>query len=318
MSIFSKQGFLFLLIREVRPRQWIKNLLIFAPIIFGKKLFEVGPFYNSVIAFFVFCFAISFTYIINDIVDIKKDKIHPIKRNRPIASGKLSITTSLIFAFIFLAISFVLALAVNIFLFYMIVGYVLLQLLYSFILKNYIIIDALTVSMGFILRVFAGGVASATSISSWLILTIIGGSLLLAFGKRRAEKTILQKHNIDLKTRETLKHYPDTLLDSMISTASSFTIIAYSWFAFQTSPSNATPAIVSSVFPSILASPKWMMLSIPIVIYGVARYLYVIYEKKDGESPERVLYSDKPLLYSVIIWGLIMFVFYYILGTVNL
>lgn len=316
--MLNKNSFIYLLFREVRPRQWLKNVLIFAPIIFGKKLFDVEPFYKSFVAFLAFCFAISFTYILNDIVDKDKDKLHPIKQNRPIASGKLSVKIAFIFALIFLVFSFLLSYSVNIYLFYLIVGYILMQIMYSFILKNYIIIDALTVSFGFILRVFAGGVATTTSISSWLVLTIIGGSLLLAFGKRRAEKTVLSSHNITLKTRETLKHYPDTLLDSMISTASSFTIISYSWFAFQTSPSNTTPSLVSYIFPSILSSPKWMMFTIPVVIYAVARYLYVIYEKKDAESPERVIFSDKPLLFSVVLWGVSIFIFYYLFGTVNL
>ena len=313
-----KNSWYFILIREIRPRQWLKNVLIFAPILFGKRLFDPQAFYLTVLAFIAFCFAISATYIINDTVDAPKDRLHPIKKNRPIASGLISERLAVFYAALFFLLSLSIAFFASEYLFYMIVGYLALQIMYSFYLKNFIIIDALTVSFGFILRVFAGGVASNTSISSWLVLTIIGGSLLLAFGKRRAEKTVLSSHNLDLKTRETLRHYPDTLLDSMISMASSFTIISYSWFAFQTSPSNATPSLISSFFPSILASPKWMMLSIPIVIYGVARYLYVIYEKKDGESPERVLFSDRPLLYSLVIWGLSLFVFYYLLGTVNL
>ena len=313
-----KDTWYFILIREIRPRQWLKNILIFAPILFGKRLFEHQAFYLTSLAFIAFCFAISATYIINDTVDAPKDKMHPIKKNRPIASGLISEKLALLYASLFFLLALSVSFYASIYLFYMILGYLALQILYSFYLKNFIIIEALTVSLGFILRVFAGGVASNTSISSWLILTIIGGSLLLAFGKRRAEKTVLSSHNIDLKTRETLRHYPDTLLDSMISMASSFTIISYSWFAFQTSPSNATPSLISSFFPSILSSPKWMMLSIPIVIYGVARYLYVIYEKKDGESPERVLFSDKPLLYSLFVWGISLFVIYYLLGTVNL
>ncbi|MCA9308405.1 hypothetical protein KC980_02755, partial [candidate division WWE3 bacterium] len=164
----------------------------------------------------------------------------------------------------------------------------------------------------FIFRVISGALAVEVSVSSWLILATIGLSLLLAFGKRRSEKTLLMQHQKDSKlTRETLRHYPDTLLDSMISMSASFCIITYALFTFQVSPESLDPTI-AQFLPSILRGPKLMMLSIPIVIYGVARYLYVIYEKKEGESPARVLLSDKPLLVSVVIWVL------FIVGLVNL
>jgi hypothetical protein len=169
------------------------------------------------------------------------------------------------------------------------------------------------------MRVFAGGFASNTSISSWLALTTIGISLLLAFGKRRSEKTILEKFNEDTtkpKTRKTLRHYPDALLDSMISMSATYTIITYSLFVFQISPQNVSRAL-STVLPSILKSPKWMMLTIPLVIYGVARYLYLIYEKQEGESPERVLLSDKPLLFTVSLWGISALLMIYLLPLVS-
>jgi hypothetical protein len=152
------------------------------------------------------------------------------------------------------------------------------------------------------------------SISSWLILTTIGLSLLLAFGKRRSEKTILDEHHIGERTRATLRHYPDTLLDSMISMSASFCIMAYSLYTFQTSPVLKGTAI-SQILPSILKTPKWMMLTIPLVIYGVARYLYIIYEKKAGESPERVLLSDKPILATVLLWGLSIFLIVYVMPS---
>ncbi|PIR43772.1 decaprenyl-phosphate phosphoribosyltransferase [candidate division WWE3 bacterium CG10_big_fil_rev_8_21_14_0_10_32_10] len=306
------------LIREVRPRQWVKSGFVFAALVFGKKFFEIEPFIDTSIAFFVFSFAASFTYIINDISDLEKDKLHPVKCNRPIASGKLSVSTALKAAVVFLSLSLFLAVLVNDYLFYIVLIYIALQFAYTFYLKNYIIIDALAVSVGFILRVFAGGIAASVSISSWLILSVIGVSLLLAFGKRRGERTILSSKNMNLDTRKTLKDYPDTLLNSMISTAAAYSIITYSLFTFQTSPDTKTPSLFASFLPYTLASPKWMMLTIPVVIYGVARYLYVIYESKNAESPERALFEDKPLLYTLGIWGLMILFFYYILGTVNL
>jgi 4-hydroxybenzoate polyprenyltransferase len=183
------------------------------------------------------------------------------------------------------------------------VTYLIIQFIYSILLRNIIILDSLTVASGFVLRVIAGAVITNISVSSWLILTTIGLSLLLAFGKRRSEKTLLQEKEVKGDTRKTLKHYPDTLLDAMITMSATFCIVSYALFTFMVSPEY--PILqMKSYLPSIISSPKWLMLTIPLVIYGVARYLYVIYEKKQGESPERVLLSDKPLLLTVMLWGL--------------
>lgn len=306
------------LIREVRPRQWIKNFFVFGAIIFAKKFFEFDFLLPSIFAFFAFSFMASFVYILNDIVDVEKDRLHPIKKNRPIASGKLGIPSAVIFAFLLLVISLLLAISVSSYLFYVVVAYLLLQTLYSFYLKNLIIVDAISVSIGFILRVLAGGIASHVSISSWLILSVIGLSLLMAFGKRRAEKTILQSRNLKLETRQTLKHYPDSLLDAMVTSSASFAIITYSLFTFFTSPANKTPEILAIFLPGTISAPKWMMVTIPIFLYSVARYLYVIYENKNAESPERALLGDRPLIISIAIWSGFIFLFYYILGTINL
>jgi len=314
----SDSNVFYQLVREIRPRQWFKNMFVYGALVFGGELFDLEFFFKVTLAFFVFCFLASFVYIVNDISDVEKDKLHPIKKNRPIASGKLSVGFAIKAAILFLTAGMFLSAFVNDYLFYLALAYLVLQLFYTYFLKNIIIIDALTISLGFIFRVFAGGVAVSLSISSWLILSVIGLSLLIAFGKRRGERTVLSSKNLDLKTRETLRHYPDSLLDAMISMAASFTIITYALFTFQTSPSTSTPSIFAALLPNTLSAPKWMMLTIPIVIYGVARYLYVIYESKQAESPERALFSDKPFLTSIIIWGISIVFFYYVLGTVNL
>lgn len=244
----------------------------------------------------------------NDIIDAPKDRLHPVKKNRPIASGKLSEKLAWTIVFIlFISATSYSVLYIGSFFSLALVGYILIQIAYTFYFKNVIIADSLFVATGFVIRVFSGGLASFTSISSWLALTTIGVSLLLAFGKRRSEKTIVARYlgHENAKTRATLRHYPDTLLDSMISMSAAFTIITYSLFSFQVSPQGVSSGL-QSFLPSILKSPKWMMLTIPIVIYGVARYLYIIYEKQEGESPERVLLSDKPILLSVVLWLLIV------------
>jgi 4-hydroxybenzoate polyprenyltransferase len=307
---------LYQIIRTVRPRQWLKNFIVFAAPVFSGKLFDADVFIPAVHAFIAFCIVSSGAYVINDIIDAPKDRLHPIKKNRPIASGKLSEKTAWAIAILLVLSSiFYSALFVGSYFTFAIIFYILLQISYSSYLRNIIILDSLTVATGFVLRVFAGGFAANTSLSSWLILTTIGLSLLLAFGKRRSEKTILRKHTTDPKeseTRKTLRHYPDALLDSMISMSSTFAIITYSLFTFENSP-QLSVGTLSSFLPSILRSPKWMMLTIPVAIYGVARYLYVIYEREDAESPERVLLSDKPLLLTVLIWGISVLGLIYIL-----
>ena len=311
-------NFIYQIIRTVRPRQWLKNLAVFAVPVFQGLFFDPDILPLSILAFVSFCFLASGTYILNDLADVSKDRQHPIKKNRPIASGKLSPTAAIIVM--------VLAYVAGLYIAFNMIGtyfgliglaYILLQLAYSFYFRNTIILDALFVSSGFILRVFAGGIAVDISVSSWLILTTIGLSLLMAFGKRRSEKTILEQHEQEVgksKTRETLKHYPDSLLDSIISTSASFCLMSYALFTFQTSPETGNQPI-TSFLPSILKAPKLMMLTIPVVIYGVARYLYVIYEKKEGESPERILLSDKPMLLTVMLWTVMIFLIVYVLPS---
>lgn len=306
------------IVRSVRPRQWLKNVSVFAaPVLFGN-FFKPDILFLSIQAFFVFCFTASAIYLVNDIVDAPKDRQHPIKKNRPIASGKLNEKTAWILAVMFMFGALIYSkFFIGTFFTLAVISYLVLQLLYAIYFRNIIILDALVVALGFIIRVFAGGLAVAISISAWLILATIGLSLLLAFGKRRSEKTLLAQYNKDQKdeTRATLKSYPDSLLDSMISMSASFCIISYSLFTFQVSPQGAGSALIS-ILPSILKSPKWMMLTIPIVIYGVARYLFVIYEKKEGESPARVLLSDKQLLFTVVLWGISILTIIYILPNI--
>jgi len=303
------------ILRTARPRQWLKNLSLFAAPVFSGLLFEGDIFFLAIKCFIAFCAVSSGAYFINDLSDIEKDRKHPIKKNRPIASGKLSIKFaglvavtlilfSVVFSYYFVGTFFTLSVFV----------YIVIQLFYSYHFRNIIILDSLVVASGFVLRVFAGSFGTNTSLSSWLILTTIGLSLLLAFGKRRSEKTLLRRFidEKDTGTRRTLRHYPDAMLDSMISMSSSICVVTYALFTFEVSPQGAGSTLVNFL-PSTLRSPKWMMLTIPIVIYGVARYLYVIYEKEEGESPERVLLSDRSLLYTVLIWGILIVGIIYVL-----
>lgn len=299
--------FFYQLLRTARPRQWLKNFALFAPALILGDITEISVINRLLNGFLAFSLMSSGTYFINDIVDAQKDSLHPIKKNRPIPSGKLKVwvagLTSLILISLSLFYSF--KYSGNFFSF-ILITYLLIQFLYSFLLRNIIILDSLTVASGFVLRVIAGGVLIESSISSWLILTTIALSLLLAFGKRRSEKTILSETKTQAETRATLKSYPDNLLDSMITMSSTFCIVSYSFFTFQVSPESGLSNL-RRILPASIDSPKWLMFTIPLVIYGIARYLYVIYEKKEGESPERVLLSDKPLLTTVLSWVIFVF-----------
>ncbi len=300
------------LLISARPKQWVKNLALFAAAFFGGEILRPGVVSRLFEAVLIFSFLSSTAYIINDIVDRKKDRQHPVKKNRPIASGKLPVPAALVFAILlggatlaYTSVNF------NQYFFGISILFVFLQLTYSLWVRNVIILDALWVATAFVARVYAGAFVLPTSISSWLVLSVIGLALLLAFGKRRSERTLLSKLHQRLLTRVTLRHYPDTLLDATISMSAAYTTLAYSIFTFQTSPVGSSS--FADFLPATLASPKWSLLTVPLVIYGVARYLYVIYEKKEGESPEKVLLTDLPLLGTIILWALAIFVVTYVL-----
>ncbi len=296
-----------------RPIQWLKNLSLFAAIIFAGSFFDQKILLTVSKAFLVFCGLSSATYLINDSIDAPKDKEHPLKRKRPIPAGDLSTDAALITAFLLITILLPTALYLDKFFFLLSLAYISLQFAYSLVLRQVIILDALAVAIGFIFRVYAGAVIVDAPISSWLIVATIGLALLLAFGKRRCESTLLHKHKLKTQTRQTLEHYPNALLDVMISVSASMTILSYVLFTFQISPTESFLTF-SGFLPTTLLKPKWMMLTIPLVLYGVARYLYVIYEKKEGESPARVMVSDQPLLTTILLWFMATITILYGLG----
>lgn len=287
----------------MRPLQWLKNIGLYAPLIFWGELFRPEGFAKVTKAVILFSVISSAVYLLNDVIDAERDRRHPFKKNRPIAAGKLPTRIALLAAAVLLIFGLGGAFLLERYFFFPILAYFLLQIFYTFFLRQVIILDALSIALGFILRVFAGAWVLPVPLSSWLVLSTIGLALLLAFGKRRSERTILAREGLSHKSRQILEHYPDTLLDAMISMSAAYAILSYSLFAFQTSPLPATP-IFETFLPATIARPKLMMLTVPLVIYAVARYLYVIYEKKEGESPEKILLSDYPLLASVVVWGL--------------
>lgn len=305
------------LLRLVRPRQWVKNLAVFASITFAGELFVPSVFTSVLFSFFVFCGLSSATYIINDIFDIKKDKLHPFKRFRPIAHGDVPVGLAATIAAVLIIMSLIFAHAITPAFFAISILYLLIQFLYSSFLKSLAVIDILAIAAGYILRVYAGEFASGFHISVWLLLTTISISLFLAVGKRRSELTLLSQNkdsNISA-TRKSLSHYSERLLDVYASIFATSTFVAYSLFTFLENPGGFQLSI-GIISPDLLPTffqRKWLMITIIPVVYGLMRYLQDIYEKHEGESPEKVLFSDKPLLATVTIWvGLVIALIYFV------
>lgn len=305
-------------LRLLRPRQWIKNIAIFAAITFSGNLFDWAIFQKVFYGFIVFCTLSSASYIINDIFDIQKDKLHPFKRFRPLANKDLPVNYALGVALVLMVISFALGFWVNPAFFILSITYLTIQFFYSTILKPIAIIDILAIALGYILRVYAGELAGGVHISVWLLLTTISLSLFLAIGKRRSELTLVsQNKSVNISdVRKTLSHYSERLLDVYASIFATSTFVSYTLFTFLENPRgfNLGLSIFMPDFLPAFFQRKWLMLTIIPVVYGLMRYLQDIYEKHEGESPERVLYSDKPLLFAVISWIVLVIVIIYVIG----
>lgn len=302
------------IIRLLRPRQWIKNFAIFAAVLFSGQLFNIGLLIQVSYGFIIFCALSSAIYVVNDIYDVEKDRIHPFKRFRPLAHGDVSVNVAIGLAAVLSIGTLLLSYLISPTFFLICITFFVLHLSYSAYLKHIEIIDILTLAAGYILRVFAGEVVSNSHISAWLFLTVISLSLFLAIGKRRSELTLLS-HQSDpsLNTRKTLSHYTDKLLDIYLSIFATSTFISYALFTFLENPSGLQ--FNFTFFPAealgTYLQRKWLMVTIIPVVYGLMRYLQRIYEKHEGESPERLLFSDRPLLLSVVIWTVIVVVLLY-------
>lgn len=301
----------FWLLVSARPRQWLKNLAIFAPLIFEGEFFNPDKLFLTIWAFFIFSVITSGVYVINDVIDINKDLSHPFKKRRPIASGRIHPTLATVLGIGMISAALLFASRLSPFFTFAVGSYALLQIVYSLFLRSIILLDVMTIASGFLLRIYAGAALINAHVTVWFILTVACLALFLAIGKRRSERTLLLgTGHKDLGTRSILSHYPETLLDSMTVMFATASWFSYTMFTFLQPPPSAGPQVLvlfGDFLPRTFLASKWLMVSVPFVIYGVMRYLYVIYEKKEGESPERVLLSDIPLLTSVILWGLVIF-----------
>jgi len=274
---------------SLRPEQWTKNLFVFAGVLFGGHLLDVPAMLRAVAAFVVFCALSGVVYIFNDLADRAADQRHPLKRLRPIASGRLSSSTAAIAATILGAVSLVAALLLSPMFAVLSATYVVLLVLYSVVLKHLVIIDALTIAAGFVLRAAAGAVAVFVPISHWLLVCTTLLALFLVLSKRRHELTLLADGA--MTHRPILEEYSPYLLDQMIAVVTASTLVAYS--VYSTSAETAERLKTTR-----------LGLTIPFVLYGIFRYLYLVHQKRAGGSPADLLLNDRPLMACVGLWAL--------------
>lgn len=276
------------LYRTMRPKQWAKNVFIFAGLFFDGKLLHTPRLLTSIIAFAIFCLVSSAIYLINDLVDIEKDRRHPIKRLRPLPSGELSPTVAKVAAAVILIIclpaAFVLQPPFGI----TTLLYAAMMILYSFVLKNVVIIDVMTIAAGFVLRVYAGTVVvQVTRFSPWLYVCTTLGALFIAINKRRHELVLLSEDANG--HRSALQEYNIAFIDDMTSLVTATALAAYMFYTFSA--------------PNLPANHT-MMLTIPFVIYGIFRYLYLIHTKNLGGAPEDIVLGDRGLLIDFALWAI--------------
>ncbi len=305
-----------ILFQALRIPQWLKNLAIFAAILFTGQLFNPYLFFLSFKAFLIFCLISSGSYLINDVIDAPRDRNHPFKKFRPVASGEIKEKEAFFLAAFLILIGLFWATKISSAFFLTSLVFIFLHLIYSLKLKHIAVVDIFIIALGYIIRVYAGEFATGFHISFWLALCAISLSLFLAVGKRRAELTLIQSaEKLSGKTRPSLGKYNERLLDTYTAMFASSTWITYAYYTFLERPpalSRAFGKIFDFMFPGA-EYRKWLMITIPLVIFGIMRYMQLIYEKQEGEQPEKILITDKPLLTIVILWGLLVIAFIYIL-----
>jgi 4-hydroxybenzoate polyprenyltransferase len=285
------------LLTSLRPRQWTKNLIIFAGLLFGQRLTDLPSVARAAAAFAVFCALSGVVYLVNDVVDLEADRQHPVKAKRPIAAGALSPAAALTAASVLGAVGLAAAYALGTAFGHVALAYVGLLALYSGPLKHIVIVDALTIALGFVLRAVAGAVVIDVPISHWLLVLTIQLALFLALAKRRHELVELAEQATN--HRASLGEYTPNLLDQLIAIVAASTLIAYA---------------VYTISPETVAKfgTDWLGLTLPFPIYGIFRYLYLVHRRADGGNPSETLLTDRPLLACVALWGLAVIVIIYV------
>jgi 4-hydroxybenzoate polyprenyltransferase len=284
------------IISSLRVKQWLKNGFVFAALIFDRQLTNLIAFRSTLMGVIVFCFLSSSVYVFNDIFDIEADKKHPVKKNRAIASGRISKPTAILLAIVLGAGSLLWAKLISTPFFYICAFYLLMNLAYSKWLKHVPILDVMIIAAGFVLRVAAGvSLIEVERFSPWLYVVTTLLALYIGFGKRRAELNLLAEEANQHRT--VFNGYTLAFLDQLITIVSATTIVSYSLYTFSA--------------PN-LPSNHAMMLTIPFVVYGIFRYLYLIQVMQTGGAPEELALKDRPLQAAVLLWGLSVLIIFYL------
>ena len=286
--------------KTMRPKQWIKNVFVFAAIVFDKQLTHVVPLLHTVLAVLAFSLVSSAVYLVNDLVDIEKDREHPTKRKRPLASGDLSPKVALIAAIVLPGICIPAAFVLNVGLGAILLAYLALMLLYTFYLKHIVILDVMVIAAGFVLRVAAGVVViDVARFSPWLYVCMTLLALFLGVGKRRHELFTLGANANN--HRSSLEHYSLEMIDQMSVVVTSAAIMAYSLYTFS-----------AEGLPRTSNGQPLMMLTIPFVLYAIFRYQYLIHVRREGGTPEDIVLGDLPFLVDLALYGISVFVLMYL------
>ncbi|HET6384037.1 MAG TPA: decaprenyl-phosphate phosphoribosyltransferase [Armatimonadota bacterium] len=274
------------ILEAMRPRQWIKNLLLYAGVIFTANIFRPIPFGLATAAFVCFCLLSSAVYLFNDVEDRERDLAHPRKSRRPIASGRLPVSTAIAAAVILTVLGLAGGFLIRWQFGLLALGFGVLNVLYTKWLKDVVILDVLTIATGFIVRALAGAVAIPVRISPWLLVCTALLALVLGFGKRRQEITSLESA---VEHRRVLEEYSPAFLDQLMASVTAATIVAYFLYSFQSETST---------------THHWIPATIPFVLYGMFRYLYLVQKRNLGDAPEDLVFRDPPLLIAVLGWTL--------------
>lgn len=271
----------------MRPQQWIKNLFVFAALVFSGHLFKIPDLLLTLQGFFLFSFVASGIYLFNDITDLERDKLHAVKKFRPLPSGKISVATATLVSSLLISGSIILAFFLNLGFGLTILLYACINVLYSLKLKNIVILDVMTISAGFVLRVIGGALLIDVGASEWLIICTVLLSLFLGFSKRRHELTILESHANT--HREVLAHYSPNFLDQMIGIVTASTVMSYTLYTI----SEETVRKFGT---------NHLIYTVPFVLYGIFRYLYLVHQKVEGGNPTKIAVTDRPLVVNILLW----------------
>ena len=298
------------IIEALRPNQWIKNLSLFAAAILTGQLFNPQVFSASFWGFISFCFLSSSSYLINDLMDIDKDRLHPVKKNRPLARGAVSKNSAVLISIFLAILGLIIALSINFDFFVAALIFILMQYSYSFLIKKKALLDIMGIAFFFVLRTYSGELATGYHLPVWIMLAVIFLALFIASGKRRSEL-----YNTGKSARKALEGYNKSLLSFYTTIFAVCTLISYAMFTFLAEPIRFEGIIhqfLLNNFPTALDRKWWMVTLLP-VIFGIMRYGQIIFEMQEGERPERVIATDIPLLGSVLVWGLMMITIIYVL-----